>query len=46
MGLKTRLKEKLGIEHPILLAPMGAMADGRLAEDACVLLEKGRWSAR
>ncbi len=31
MGLKTRLTEKLGIEHPILLAPMGVMAGGRLA---------------
>jgi nitronate monooxygenase len=31
MRLKTRLTEKLGIEHPILLAPMGAMAGGRLA---------------
>jgi len=31
MGLKTRLTEKLEIEHPILLAPMGVMAGGRLA---------------
>ena len=31
MGLKTRLTEKLGIEHPILLAPMGVMAGGKLA---------------
>ncbi|WP_426337024.1 NAD(P)H-dependent flavin oxidoreductase [Pseudoduganella sp. R-31] len=31
MGLKTRLTERLGIEHPILLAPMGVMAGGRLA---------------
>jgi nitronate monooxygenase len=31
MRLKTRLTEKLGIEHPILLAPMGVMAGGRLA---------------
>lgn len=31
MHLKTRLTEKLGIEHPILLAPMGVMAGGRLA---------------
>jgi nitronate monooxygenase len=31
MRLKTRLTEKLGIEHPILLAPMGVMAGGKLA---------------
>lgn len=31
MRLKTRLTERLGIEHPILLAPMGVMAGGRLA---------------
>ena len=31
MRLKTRLTEKLGIEHPILLAPMNAIAGGRLA---------------
>ncbi|WP_426168720.1 NAD(P)H-dependent flavin oxidoreductase [Pseudoduganella sp. R-34] len=31
MGLKTRLTERLGIKHPILLAPMGVMAGGRLA---------------
>ena len=31
MRLKTRLTQKLGIEHPILLAPMGVMAGGRLA---------------
>lgn len=30
-SLKTRLTERLGIEHPILLAPMGVMAGGRLA---------------
>jgi nitronate monooxygenase len=29
--LKTRLTEKLGIEHPILLAPMNVIAGGRLA---------------
>jgi len=29
--LKTRLTERLGIRHPILLAPMAAMAGGRLA---------------
>jgi nitronate monooxygenase len=31
MRLKTRLTQKLGIEHPILLAPMGVTAGGRLA---------------
>ncbi len=31
MRLKTRLTEKLGIQHPILLAPMGVMAGGKLA---------------
>jgi len=31
MQLKTRLTEKLGIEHPILLAPMNVFAGGRLA---------------
>ncbi len=31
MRLKTRLTEKLGIEHPILLAPMGVIAGGKLA---------------
>lgn len=31
MRLTTRLTEKLGIAHPILLAPMGVMAGGRLA---------------
>jgi nitronate monooxygenase len=31
MRLKTRLTEKLGIEHPILLAPVGVMAGGKLA---------------
>jgi nitronate monooxygenase len=31
MELKTRLTQKLGIQHPILLAPMGVMAGGRLA---------------
>ena len=31
MRLKTRLTERLGIEHPVLLAPMGVMAGGRLA---------------
>ena len=28
MHLKTRLTEKLGIEHPILLAPMNVLAGG------------------
>lgn len=31
MPLKTRLTERFGIEHPILLAPMGMIAGGRLA---------------
>jgi nitronate monooxygenase len=31
MALRTRLTERLGIEHPILLAPMGTAAGGRLA---------------
>ncbi|MGH7013701.1 MAG: NAD(P)H-dependent flavin oxidoreductase [Stellaceae bacterium] len=31
MTLRTRLTEKLGIAHPILLAPMGGVAGGRLA---------------
>lgn len=31
MRLKTRLTEKLGLEHPILLAPMAVMAGGKLA---------------
>ena len=29
--IRTRLTEKLGIEHPILLAPMGMVAGGELA---------------
>lgn len=31
MRLKTRLTDTLGIQHPVLLAPMGVMAGGRLA---------------
>ncbi len=31
MQLNTRLTEKLRIRHPVLLAPMGIMAGGRLA---------------
>ncbi|TIU86952.1 MAG: nitronate monooxygenase, partial [Mesorhizobium sp.] len=31
MPLKTRLTERFAITHPILLAPMGVMAGGRLA---------------
>jgi nitronate monooxygenase len=31
MRLKTRLTQRLGIEHPILLAPMNVIAGGRLA---------------
>ena len=31
MRLKTRLTKKLGVKHPILLAPMNVMAGGKLA---------------
>ena len=31
MKLKTRLTEKLGILHPILLAPMNVITGGKLA---------------
>lgn len=31
MTLRTRLTEKLRIKHPVLLAPMGTVAGGRLA---------------
>ena len=31
MALHTRLTDRLGIEHPILLAPMGSAAGGRLS---------------
>jgi nitronate monooxygenase len=31
MTLQTRLTEKLSIRHPVLLAPMGSIAGGRLA---------------
>jgi nitronate monooxygenase len=31
MTLRTRLTEKLGIRHPVLSAPMGGIAGGRLA---------------
>jgi nitronate monooxygenase len=31
MTLRTRLTRMLGIEHPILLAPMGSISGGRLA---------------
>jgi nitronate monooxygenase len=31
MALHTRLTARLGIEHPVLLAPMGSAAGGRLA---------------
>ena len=31
MRLETRLTQALGIEHPILLAPMGVIAGGKLA---------------
>ena len=31
MPLRTRLTERLGIKHPIISAPMGLMAGGKLA---------------
>jgi nitronate monooxygenase len=31
MSLRTRLTERFGIEHPIISAPMGTIAGGRLA---------------
>src|SRR5215470_9879917 len=31
MAIATRLTERLGIRHPIMLAPMDLVADGRLA---------------
>ena len=31
MALHTALTRKLGIEHPILLAPMGGASGGKLA---------------
>jgi nitronate monooxygenase len=31
MSIRTRLTERLGIEHPILLAPMGSASGGALA---------------
>jgi nitronate monooxygenase len=31
MTLQMRLTEKLSIRHPVLLAPMGSIAGGRLA---------------
>ncbi len=31
MALRTRLTERLGIKHPVLLAPMGWFSGGRLA---------------
>jgi len=36
MHLKTRLTEKLGIEHPILLAPMNVLAGGKLAAEVSI----------
>jgi nitronate monooxygenase len=32
MPLRTKLTEKLGISHPILLAPMGTASGGALAK--------------
>jgi len=31
MGLRTAVTKRFGIQHPLLLAPMGAVAGGRLA---------------
>ena len=31
MPIRTRLTDKLGISHPIILAPMGFVAGGKLA---------------
>src|SRR5215470_17834081 len=31
MAIATRLTERLGIRHPIMLAPMDVVADGKLA---------------
>src|SRR4051812_49051495 len=31
MAITTRLTERLGVRHPIMLAPMDIVADGRLA---------------
>ena len=31
MPITTRLTERLGVRHPIMLAPMDIVADGRLA---------------
>jgi nitronate monooxygenase len=31
MALRTKLTEKLGVRHPVLLAPMGNISDGALA---------------
>ena len=31
MPITTRLTERLGVRHPIMLAPMDVVADGRLA---------------
>jgi len=36
MHLKTRLTEKLGIEHPIVLASMNVLAGGKLAAEVSV----------
>ena len=33
MAIRTRLIERLGIQHPILNAPMGGVAVGRLAAE-------------
>src|SRR5258706_16042477 len=31
MAISTRLTERLGVKHPVMLAPMDLVADGKLA---------------
>src|SRR5882762_2687488 len=31
MAISTRLTERLGVKHPVMLAPMDVVADGKLA---------------
>ena len=41
MAIRTRLIERLGIQHPILNAPMGGVAVGRLAAE---VPQPARWA--
>lgn len=41
MALKTKLTDRLGIRHPVLLAPMDLVAGGRLAAAALMLGASG-----